>query len=132
VDGVEVGCGAYDRVEAGEGSTDGETGETRLGDGRVDDSLLAEAVEQALGDLVAESGGLAGARRCGQQEVDSRSVVLGNLLTQNKDLVVSLHLLGHGLVQGLSDGHLLDAALGSIVPRDSDGTETESGTGNGC
>jgi hypothetical protein len=62
VGGVEVGCGAYNRVEAGEGSTDGETGETRLGDGRVDNSLLAEAVEQALGDLVAESGGLAGAR----------------------------------------------------------------------
>lgn len=62
--GVEAGSGgAYDGVEAGEGGTDGETGETRLGDGRVDNSLLAEAVEQALGDLVAESGGLAGARR---------------------------------------------------------------------
>lgn len=48
-------------METGEGGTDGETGETRLGDGRVNDSLLAEAVEQALGDLVAESGGLAGA-----------------------------------------------------------------------
>jgi hypothetical protein len=59
---VEVGCGAYDRVETGESGADGETGETRFGDGRVDNSLLAEAVEQALGDLVAESGGLAGAR----------------------------------------------------------------------
>jgi hypothetical protein len=125
------GLGAYDGVETGEGSTDGKTGETRLGDGRVDNSLLAEAVEQAFGDLVAASGGLAGAR--GRMEhKHSRSVVLSDLLTQDKDLVVSLHLLGHGLVQGLSDGHLLDTALGSIVSRDSDGAEAKSGTGNGC
>ena len=43
---------AYDGVETSEGGTDSETGETRLGDGRVDDPLLAEAVEETLGDLV--------------------------------------------------------------------------------
>jgi len=46
-------------VETSEGGTDSETGETRLGDGRVDDSLLTEAVEQALGDLVSASSVLA-------------------------------------------------------------------------
>jgi hypothetical protein len=39
-------------VETSERSTDSETGETRLGDGRVDDPLLAKAVEETLGDLV--------------------------------------------------------------------------------
>lgn len=43
---------AYNGVKTGEGGADGQTGETRLGDGTVDDSLLAEAVEQTLGDLV--------------------------------------------------------------------------------
>lgn len=39
-------------MEASERSTDGQTSETRLGDGRVDYPLLTEAVEEALGDLV--------------------------------------------------------------------------------
>lgn len=45
-----------DGVEASEGGTDGETAETRLGDRRVNDTLVAEAVEQAFGDLVAVEG----------------------------------------------------------------------------
>jgi hypothetical protein len=36
-----------------------------------------------------------------------RSVVLRNLLTEHEDLVVPLHLLGHGLVERLSHRHLL-------------------------
>jgi hypothetical protein len=42
-----------DGVEASEGGTDGQTAETGLGDGRVDDTLVTETVEQAFGDLVA-------------------------------------------------------------------------------
>ena len=42
----------HNGVQASEGGTDGQTGEARLCDGRVDDPLLAEAVEEALGDLV--------------------------------------------------------------------------------
>lgn len=42
----------HDGVQASERGTDGQTGETRLGDGGVDDPLLAEAVEETLGDLV--------------------------------------------------------------------------------
>lgn len=42
-----------DGVEASESGTDGQTAETGLGDGRVDDTLVTEAVEQAFGDLVA-------------------------------------------------------------------------------
>jgi hypothetical protein len=42
----------YNGVEASERSADGQTSETRLGDGAVNDPLLAEAVEEALGDLV--------------------------------------------------------------------------------
>ena len=48
-------CGkeTHDRVEASEGGADGETAETGLGDGAVDDTLLAEAVEETFGDFVA-------------------------------------------------------------------------------
>ena len=42
----------HNGVQTGERGTDGQTGETRLGNGRVNDPLLAEAVEEALGDLV--------------------------------------------------------------------------------
>jgi len=44
----------YDGVQASERGADCEACEARLGDGTVDNSLLAEAVEEALGDLVPE------------------------------------------------------------------------------
>ena len=37
--------------ETSEGSTDGKTSETHLSNGGVDDTLLTELVEEALGDL---------------------------------------------------------------------------------
>ena len=52
-DEVEGPRQTHDGVEASEGGTDSKTSETRLCDGTVDNPLLAEAVEQALGDLVA-------------------------------------------------------------------------------
>jgi hypothetical protein len=45
-----------DGVKTSEGSADGQTAETGLGDGRVDDTLVTETVEQAFGDLVAVEG----------------------------------------------------------------------------
>jgi hypothetical protein len=39
-------------VQSGQSSTNGKTGEAGLGDGTVNHPLLAEAVEQALCDLV--------------------------------------------------------------------------------
>jgi hypothetical protein len=42
-----------DGVKTSEGGTDGQTAETGLSDGRVNDTLLAEAVKQTFGDLVA-------------------------------------------------------------------------------
>lgn len=42
-----------DGVETSEGGTDSQTAETGLGDGRVDDTLVTETVEQAFSDLVA-------------------------------------------------------------------------------
>lgn len=42
----------YNRVEACKSSTDGQTGETGLGDGSVDYSLGAKSVQQALCDFV--------------------------------------------------------------------------------
>ena len=58
-------------------------GESQLADGRVDDALLSEALQQALGDLVG-------------------AVVLRHFLTHEKDGVVPGQLLGHRLVQGVS------------------------------
>jgi hypothetical protein len=84
-------------VQTAEGSADGETAETALGDGGVDDTLVAEAVQQALGDLVG-------------------TIVLGDLLTQDEDLGVRLKLLGKSLVQGVSDGVLLDAGALGVGP----------------
>lgn len=46
----------YHRVKTSEGSSNGKTGETRLGDGTVNDSLLAESVQETLGDLVSMRG----------------------------------------------------------------------------
>lgn len=41
-----------DGTQAGEGGTDGETGETHFSDRGVDDSALSKLVEQTLGDLM--------------------------------------------------------------------------------
>jgi hypothetical protein len=43
---------AYDGVKSSKSSSNSKTSETRLGDGAVNDPLLAEAVEQTLGDFV--------------------------------------------------------------------------------
>lgn len=40
-------------MQASQSSTNGETSEAGLGDRAVDDPLLTEAVQKALGDLVA-------------------------------------------------------------------------------
>lgn len=92
-------------------SSSGQTSEAHLGNGRINDSLLAKSVQQALGDLV-------------------RAVVLRNLLAQDEDLGVALQLLGQRLVQGISDGVLLDAGalgVGSVLGR----AAKVDGAGNG-
>ena len=53
--------------------------------------------------------------------LNSRAVVLSDLLTQDENLLVPLHLLGHGLVQRITNGHLLDAAGGGISSLDPQG-----------
>lgn len=69
----------HDRSQSAQGSTDSETAEATFGDGCIDDPLVAEPVQQALGDLVG-------------------TVVLGDLLSQNEDLLILLQLFGQGLV----------------------------------
>lgn len=51
----------------------------------IDDPVLAEPIQQPLGDLV-------------------RSVVPGDLFPDDKDVLVPVHLFGHGRVEGVSDG----------------------------
>lgn len=101
----------HHRVQAAQRSSHSQTGKAHLGNGRVNDALLAEPVQQALGDLVG-------------------AVVLRNLLAQDKDLGVALQLLGQRLVQGISHGVLLDAralGVGSVLRR----AAKVDGAGNG-
>ena len=83
VEGHELTDGAH----AVEGGADGHAGEARLGDGRVNDPLVAVLAPQALGDLVG-------------------AVVLGHLLADDEHLLVSLHLLVHGRIEGVTNGQL--------------------------
>lgn len=85
----------YNWVKTTESSANGETGKATLCDGGVNNTLVAEAIEETLGDLVG-------------------TVVLGNLLTEDESLGVLLELLGQSLVEGLTDGVLLDAVAVSI------------------
>lgn len=87
----------HHRVQSAQGGTGSQAGKTHLGDGSVNDTLLAEPIQQSLCDLV-------------------RSVVLGNLLTQDEDLGVGLELLGQSLVEGISDSVLLDASALGVRP----------------
>jgi hypothetical protein len=100
----------YNRVQAAQSGANGKTAETGLGDGGIDDSLFTKSIQETLGHLVG-------------------TVVLRNLLTQDKDFGVGLELLSKGLVQGLSDGVLLDTRALSIFPALL-GAE-EDGSGNG-
>jgi hypothetical protein len=58
-------------------------------------------------------------------ESNVRSIVLRNLLTQHKHLVVRLHLLGHGLIERLSHRHLL-LSRGIASPCDNGGCDSWS------
>lgn len=71
--------------QAGEPGPNGDAGKAHFGDGRVDDPLGAEAVEQALGDLV-------------------RAVVLGHFLSQQEHTGVARHLLANGGVKRVAHG----------------------------
>ena len=78
-----------DRPQPDHRGADADAGEPHLGDRRVDDAALAEALEQALGDLV-------------------RAVVVADLLAHDEHVGVAVHLLAHGLVERLAiadDGH---------------------------
>ncbi|KAI6756497.1 hypothetical protein HG531_014112 [Fusarium graminearum] len=61
---------------------------------RVDDTLVAEAVEETLGHLVG-------------------TVVLGNLFSEDENFLVLVELLSESLIERISDGVLLDA--GAVV-----------------
>ena len=74
-----------DWLESVHGGTDGHAGEAVFGDGGVDDAAGAELVEQALADLVG-------------------ALVLGDLLAEQEDAVVSAELERHGVAKGFADG----------------------------
>lgn len=80
-------------VQTAQSRTNSQASETRLGDGRVDDPSLAEPVQKSLCDLVC-------------------TIVLGDLLTEDVDSVISLELLDEGLVQRITDSVLLGARGG--------------------
>lgn len=71
----------YNGVQASERGTNSETGETRFSDGAVDDPLLAEAVEEAFGDLVSVSS------------VSGHSEILPPPIARNESIFASAALL---------------------------------------
>ena len=79
-----------DRPHAGHGRADGHAGEADLGDGRVEDALVAELVRQAQRD------GEGAAEAAGDADV----------LADAEDALVAPHLLADGLAQRLGDAHL--------------------------
>lgn len=90
VDGLqrEVHCHKFNNwLQAHEGSTACQTSKAGLGDWSVHYSVPSELFEESLGDLVS-------------------AIVLGHFLTDQEHLTVSLELLTHRLVQGLSVGQL--------------------------
>jgi len=101
------------RVKTTQGSTNSETAETRLGDRSVNDTLLAEAVEETLGNLVG-------------------TVVLGNLLTEDEDLLVLGELLCESLVERISDSVLLDAGALAIGIRSGLGGAEDNRSRKSC
>jgi hypothetical protein len=107
------------RSQTGQGSTDSQSSETGFCNGGINDSLFAEAIQQAFGDLVSvwssnqQIGRLAIIKKFGMRAVPClRSVVLCNLLAEQENLVVCFHFLGHGLIKGFTNGNLLGATWG--------------------
>ena len=76
-----------DRPQTGERGADGETGETHLGDGRVDDAVAAVLLKEAARDLVG-------------------ALVLADLLANQKDGRVARHLLVDRRVERVTHGQL--------------------------
>lgn len=106
----------YDGVKTAQSGTDGETTETTLSDGSVNDTLLTESVKKTLGDLVG-------------------TVVLSNLLTKDEDLGVGLELLSKGLVERITDSVLLDTraralSVGSGLGGTEENRSRDSGAGS--
>jgi hypothetical protein len=85
-----------DRPQAGHRRANADAGEAVFGDGRVDDALGAEFLQQVLRDLVG-------------------ALVFGDLLAHHEDLFVTAHLLGHGVAQGLAHRHRDELRAGGIV-----------------
>src|SRR5204862_1152075 len=84
-----------DRAQPGESGTDAEPGETLLGDWRVDDPTRPELLQQPLADLVG-------------------SLIFGDFLADQQDVVVAPHLLGDRVAQRLAHGlrHRLSGVFG--------------------
>jgi hypothetical protein len=70
-DDTKVSRYTHDRSQSAQRSTDGQTTETAFRDRCVNDSLVTKSIQQTLGHLVG-------------------TVVLGDLLSQNEDLLILL------------------------------------------
>ena len=91
VDGLEgeVPCHELNNgSESFEAGTDGETGEAGLRDGRIDDAVGTVAVPHAFGNFVG-------------------TIILGDFLTDEENVGVTLNFVAHGGVDCLTHCHLL-------------------------
>eukprot|EP00128_Syssomonas_multiformis_P014289 Colp12_sorted_trinity150504_noHs@3256 len=102
------------RLKASHGSANGKTSKTHLGNGGVQDTLRTELVQETLGNLVG-------------------TIVLGDLLTNNENLIISLHFFLHGVVQGFTNSELVlsENAGGAEASRNEHAIAASSSGGGG-
>src|ERR1041384_2007082 len=82
------------RAEPAHRGADADAGESKLGDGRIDDALGAELLEQSPAHLV-------------------RALIDADFLTHQEDVGIALHLFAQRLIQGVSireSGHRQSAS----------------------
>src|SRR5438445_13337013 len=86
-------------TKSGHGGADGQAGKSQFGDRRIDDAPGAELFQEALADL-------------------EGALIIGNILADQKDLLVTLHLFPQSLVERfpIGKGHCTRSPWSSIAP----------------
>lgn len=87
----------YDWAETAEGSTNSQAAKAALGDGGIDDSLVAEPVQQAFGHLVG-------------------AIVLSHLFAENEYVRIRLKLLSQSFVEGVANSVFLHTSGLGVTP----------------
>lgn len=89
-------------MEAGQSCANGQTTESRFGDGCINHSLRPESVQKPLGHLVgtyASHVSQYGIVLCSK----TPTIILGNFLAHDEDFVIQFQLLCESFIERISD-----------------------------